>query len=169
MRPLLLSCAIGMSGALAAGCYLDATDPALEDATAVDAATDATFAVEETNKAISVLRDLEQRLPGLLVDGKFPSGIMGFTPAATCCGAGGVRSCPANVADWIGRPMWAELDFVIDGPHAHVYMATSSGADLRVTAHADTDCDGSFADVNLVCAAPLGVVDCRLDLPRFLE
>lgn len=98
--------------------------------------------------------------------GAFPVGAAPSTPAATCCGAGGVTECPANAAAWRGVAAWDALGFSIDTAHTFVYSFTgATGTDAHVIATGDLDCDATSIEFLLDCTATNGNPSCTLTLP----
>ena len=82
---------------------------------------------------------------GRKVPCQFPASI-GATPAATCCGADGSRTCQPSADAW-NNPTWAALSFQVVDSHYFTYSFDSNGktgpeAQFTATAYGDLDCDG---------------------------
>jgi len=83
------------------------------------------------------------------------------TPAATCCGAGGVTKCTATPAAWEGTPVapssWDQLDFSVTDDHYFVYSYNAAAGDAyQAIAEGDLDCDGTTVQYILNGTAPSG-------------
>lgn len=113
------------------------------------------------------LADLQGRLLAFFeAHGAFPVGTAPPTPAATCCGAGGVTECPANPAAWHGVAAWDSIGFSIETAHTFVYsIFAPSGTEAHVIATGDLDCDAASIDYSLDCTATNGNPSCTLTLP----
>jgi len=177
-----MSCVRGLSVlvvclAAGAGCGVDElvpTDAAVDAAPEIDAEeyvpppprpVDYVYAYQ----AIRILTALEERLPSLLVNGRFPEGAVGLTPPAACCAASGML-CPVTTTNWVGVPLWDALAFRVDDPHAYQFGASSAGGfALTINAVGDLDCDGSTATITMTCTLTSDLVSCQLALPEILD
>jgi len=97
------------------------------------------------------------------VNGHFPVATAAATPAATCCGAGGVHDCPANPAAWNGIAAWDLLGFEITTEHNYVFSYSSvDGTHAQIIAEGDFYCTGVVDDIVLDCDTSGGVPACTL-------
>jgi hypothetical protein len=94
------------------------------------------------------------------MDGSFPKGSVGPTPAASCCDGG----CDDPTA-W-NDPLWHQLDFGLAEPHQFRYAYQSDGASFSVTATGDVDCDGTEVSYQLECRLTEGELACGLSQPE---
>lgn len=96
-------------------------------------------------------------------------GTAAYTPAATCCGAGGVFQCAPIAAAWEFDP-WAALAFSSANEHSFVFAYDSAAGDAAVvSARGDLDCDGTSIDYTLSCSATSGNPACTLLMPAVCD
>jgi hypothetical protein len=97
------------------------------------------------------------------MDGDFPKGTVGPTPAGSCC-AGTDGTCDDPKA-W-DDPLWHQLDFGLTEPHRFRYTYDSDGMKLAITATGDLDCDGTEVSYRLDCRLAEGELACELAQPE---
>jgi hypothetical protein len=95
------------------------------------------------------------------MDGDFPVGTVGPTPATSCCDSGGTCDSAGGWTD----PLWHQLEFSIVEPHGFRYAYQSKGGSFTVTAVGDLDCDGTEVTYTLTVTAPNGNPESTLTRP----
>lgn len=76
------------------------------------------------------------------VEGSFPIGKVGPTPAESCCKAEGGK---CTTTEWATNEMWQKLEFSVDEPHQYRYAYESDGKTVTALAIGDLDCDEEAA------------------------
>jgi hypothetical protein len=77
----------------------------------------------------------------LMEKAAFPTGKVGPTPATDCCASGG--KCKPDAQAW-ADPVWKELGFSIEEPHAFQYSYESDGKTFTAKAIGCGDAGGTW-------------------------
>jgi hypothetical protein len=103
--------------------------------------------IDKPDEARKQLQALKQgATDAFAIDGTFPIGKAGPTPGESCCGPGGVNTCPANRAEW-DDPIWNKLQFSVDKAQPYRYSYESAdGKTFTAKAMGDLDCDSNMVE-----------------------
>lgn len=80
------------------------------------------------------------------MEGSFPVGKVGPTPADSCCKGEGAK---CTTTEWATDEMWQKLEFSVDEPHQYRYAYESDGKTVTALAIGDLDCDEKPATYKL--------------------